>query len=106
MQTFFSSGENGSTLGQSTKTTTLLKFLLNDFLKACKKELSSDFKHVSVIELSLSITAGGPSLCPDLLLTDIPSQPDYFGNDDENPLFISIENIPDEDIIGSRLGNN
>ena len=63
---------------------------IDDFLKACKKELLFMYGDFPKGEISLSTTAGGNSLRPGILLTDIPSQPGYSQNDDENPLFISV----------------
>lgn len=65
---------------------------IDDFLKACKKELSPHFDSVAIDQLSLSLTADGNSLRPGILLTDIPSQPGYSENDDEHPLFINVAN--------------
>jgi hypothetical protein len=61
---------------------------VNDFLKACKKELQLPNPPQ---ELSLSTTECGSALRPGLNLTDLSSQPGYLENSDENPLYISIE---------------
>ena len=64
---------------------------VNDFLKACKKELSQKLGSYDVDQLSLSTTECGSALRPGLKLTDLSSQPGYLENSDENPLYISIE---------------
>jgi hypothetical protein len=74
---------------------------VDDFLKACKKKLSSKLGSYDDDQLSLSTTDGGPSLRPGLLLNDIPSQPGYSKNDDEHPLFISVVNGSAQGIVGS-----
>ena len=63
---------------------------VDDFLKQCKKNLSSKLGSYDVDQLCLSTTDGGTALRPGLLLTAIPSQPGYVENDDEHPLFISV----------------
>jgi hypothetical protein len=60
------------------------------FIKEVKKELSPDLDNIPPSRISLSLTDGGPALRPGLQLTDIPSQPGYLENDDENPLFITV----------------
>jgi hypothetical protein len=57
---------------------------VDDFLKACKKELSSKLGTYDVDDLSLSTTDGGAALRPGTSLTLIPA------NTDDCPLFISI----------------
>jgi S1-C subfamily serine protease len=60
---------------------------VDDFLKACKKELSPLLDSYAPAQLSLSTTDGGTPLQPD---DDIPAQ-----NTAKNPLFIGIkENQP------------
>ena len=54
---------------------------VDDFLKACKKELSSKLGSYDVDQLCLSTTDGGTPLQPD---DDIPAQ-----NTAKNPLFIT-----------------
>ena len=69
---------------------------VDDFLKACKKELSSKLGSYDVDQLFISINADGNALRPGILLTDIPSQPGYSENDDEHPLFIRAAQIQKE----------
>jgi hypothetical protein len=69
---------------------------VDDFLKACKKELSPLLDSFAPAQLFLSINADGNALRPGILLTDIPSQPAYSENDDEHPLFIRAAQIQKE----------
>jgi predicted amidohydrolase len=57
---------------------------VDDFLEACKKELSLLLDSYATAQLSLSTTDGGAALCPGTFLTLIPA------NTDDCPLFISI----------------
>jgi hypothetical protein len=63
---------------------------VNDFLKACKKELPSKLGSYSICQLSLSTTANGTSLCPGLLLSEIPGSSE---NSCSHPLFITAIDI-------------
>jgi hypothetical protein len=56
---------------------------VDDFLKVCKKELSSKLGSYDVDQLSLSTTNGGTPLQPGYFLNQIPQ------NTDDNPLFIT-----------------
>ena len=66
---------------------------VDDFLKACKKELSPLLNSISPGQLFLSTTQGGPPLRPSLLITAIVSQTGYLENDDQYPLFISAMGV-------------
>ena len=59
---------------------------VDDFIKACKKELQIPNPPQ---ELSLSTTINGTAIRSGCKLVDIPAEPGYIQNDDENPLFIS-----------------
>ncbi len=61
---------------------------VDDFLKACKKELSSKLGSYDVDQLFLQTTAGGSPLQPDDSITHI------TGNNAKNPLFITISSAP------------
>ena len=63
---------------------------VDDFIKACKKELSPRFDSVPIDQLLLSTTEGGQPLEPDILLTDINSQPGFTENSYKHPLFLSV----------------
>ena len=49
---------------------------VDDFLKACKKELSPLFDSYAPAQLSLSLTKGGEPFRPGHLLADIPQNTD------------------------------
>ena len=66
---------------------------VDDFLEACKKELSPDLDSVPASRLSLSTTVGGTPLQPD---DPIPAQ-----NTAQIPLFISIVDGSTQGIVGS-----
>jgi hypothetical protein len=66
---------------------------VDDFLKACKKELSSKLGGYDVDQISLSTTVGGIPLQPD---DPIPAQ-----NTAKTPLFISIADGSTQCIVGS-----
>ena len=61
-----------------------------DFIKAVKKELHNKLGSIDSDQISLSLTDGGAPLRPGLLLTDLSSQAGYVTNDDEHPLFITV----------------
>jgi hypothetical protein len=61
----------------------------DDFLKACKKELSPLLDSYAPAQLFLQTTVGGPPLQPDDSITQI------TGNNAKNPLFITISSAPD-----------
>jgi hypothetical protein len=64
-----------------------------DLLEACKKALSPGLDHIRIDELTVSITDCSLEpydLRPGLLLVDLPSQPGYTPNNDENPLLLNI----------------
>jgi hypothetical protein len=58
--------------------------IVDDFLKACKKELTPHFDSIAIDQLSLSTTDGGAALRPGTSLTLIPA------NTDDCPLFIIL----------------
>ena len=66
---------------------------VDDFLKACKKELSSKLGSYDVDQLSLSTTDGGSPLQPD---DPIPDQ-----NTAKTPLFIGVADGSSPGIVGS-----
>ncbi|KAI8903404.1 hypothetical protein EDD86DRAFT_99118 [Gorgonomyces haynaldii] len=68
---------------------------VDDFLKACRKELSPHFDSVATDELSLSTTAGGPPLQPD---DDIPAH-----NSAETPLLISVA-VKETEMVSMSYG--
>ena len=61
---------------------------IDDFIKACKKELSSKLGSYDIDQLFLSLTVDGPKLPPGLKIKQLSSQLGYINNDDEHPLFI------------------
>ena len=73
---------------------------VDDFLRACKKEFSSTLGSYDVCQLSLSFTADGSSLCPVLLFSEIPLQPDYLANDYSHPFFIRAVDVSPEGLAG------
>ena len=73
---------------------------VDDFLKSCKKELSSKLGSYDVDQLFLQTTAGGSPLQPDDSITQI------TGNNAKNPLFIlsSAINAVEELVVSMSYG--
>jgi hypothetical protein len=77
----------------ATKVSTEVCNDVDDFLKACKKELSLLLASYDAAQLSLSTTDGGAALRPGTSLTLIPA------NTDDCPLFISTVTCQDDMLI-------
>jgi hypothetical protein len=72
--------------------------IVDDFIKACKKELTPHFDSVATDQLSLSTADGGLPLKPGVSLTHIPQ------NTDDNPLFISVVEQIQKEMISMSYG--
>ncbi len=58
-----------------------------DFIEACKKKLQIKYQPQ---ELFLSLTVDGPSIGPNLKMSQLSTLDGYTVNDDKHPLFIVI----------------
>jgi hypothetical protein len=63
---------------------------VDDFIEAVKKELTHQLGQYDSDQISISLTAGGAALRPDLTLNEISALPEYIGNDDEHPLCVGV----------------
>ena len=75
---------------QSLKVSTADCTDVDDFMKACRKELVFLYGKFPDGQMVFSTSGDGPALAPDLLLSDITLQEGYPSNSAQNPLYIRI----------------
>jgi hypothetical protein len=76
--------------------------LVDDFIKAVKKKMTHQLGQYDSDQISISLTAGGAVLRPDLILNEISALPEYIGNDDEHPLCVGVLRAE----VGKSIGSS